>query len=525
MNGLVRKWEFLFNNTAKYKSFSSWRNSHVHIKDSHDYIYLLKRCCSRKTLKQIHAQIIVADYVQNPFVASKVLGKYIEYAAKGMEDARKVFDQLPERDVFLWNIILQGYSKHGPFADAWSYYVEMLVAGAAADQYTFPFMLKACGGAKEIKMGQVIHGQIVKSGFALDVFVGNALVAFYGKCEEVSSSREMFDEMSQRDIVSWNSMISAYVVNGRHNEGLELFHVMLNDETISPDQATLVAILPACGQQSALKEGLWIHSYIVKSCMELDAAFGSGLISFYANIGRLRPAKLIFDRVNDKNIVVWNAMIRAYGTHGHADEAIKLFSQLVDAGLRPDGLIFLCLLSACSHARMISEGLELFEKMEEYRVEKRAEHYACVIDLYSRAGLIDEAMKFINKMPIDAGKDAYGALLGACRIHNNIQVAEQVAKRLFDLDPENAGRYLILIKMYEDTGRHQDAAKLRTQLKDRKIRRPVGSSAIEVDYTFHTFGAEDETHPFKDQIFDTLHKLEIVMIDETTVVDQCVMNS
>ncbi|XP_021747703.1 pentatricopeptide repeat-containing protein At3g26782, mitochondrial-like [Chenopodium quinoa] len=525
MNGSLRKLVILCSVRSNFRSYSNWRNCNVHIRDSHDYIHLLKMCSSEKNLKQIHAQIIVGDYEQNPFVASKLLGKYIALAASSMEDARKVFVKLPERDIFLWNMLLQGYSKHGHFEDALSSFVLMRVASITVDQYTLLFVLKACGGAKEIKMGQVIHGYIVKSGFASDLFVGNALVAFYGKCQEVSLSREMFDEMQQKDIVTLNSMISAYVVNGVPIEGLELFRIMLNDETISLDKATLVGILPACAQQPAIKEGLWIHSYIVKSCMELDAAFGSGLISFYANIGRLDSAKLIFDQVSDKNIVVWNAMIRAYGTHGHAEEALKLFSQLVDTGLWPDGLVFLCLLSACSHAGMISEGLELFNKMEHYEVEKIPEHYACIIDLYSRAGLLDEAMKFIKTMPIEAGKDVYGALLGACRIHNNIELAEEVAEKLFDLDPENSGRYLILVKMYEDAGRHQDAARLRTTLRDKKIQRPVGYSAIEIDYNLHTFGAEDESHPFREQIFDTLHKLELVLIDETTVADQMVVNS
>ncbi|KAL2939711.1 hypothetical protein RDABS01_033869 [Bienertia sinuspersici] len=501
---------------------SRWFAYEVHVRDSHDYTHLLTKCCSKKTLKEIHAQIIVGGHQQNPFLASKLVSNYIELISSTMDNARKVFDKLPERDVFLWNMMIQGYSKQGNFEGALSCFIEMKRADFPVNEYTFPFVLKACGGAKEMKAGSVIHGHIVKSGLNSDVFIGNALVNLYGKCQEISLSRVVFDEMQVKDIVSWNSMISAYVVNDLHIEALQLFHFMLNEETVSPDKATLVGILPSCAQQSAVKAGLWIHSYIIKSCMELDAVFGSSLISLYANIGRLRTAKLIFDRVCDKNIVVWNAMIRAYGTHGHADEAMRLFSRLVDTGLCPDGLIFLCLMSACSHAGMVSEGLDLFDQMEKYGVRKRHEHYACVIDLYSRAGFIDKALELIKTMPIEAGKDAYGALLGACRIHNNIELAEEVAKKLFDLDPDNAGRYLILVKMYEDAGRHQDAARLRKLLRDKKILRPVGASSIEVDCTYHTFGAEDEAHPFKEQIYDTLHKLEMVIEDERVVVDQVV---
>lgn len=491
-----------------------------HVRDSYDYTHLLHQCRSTRSLKEIHSQIFVGGYEQHPFVATKLVGKYIEFGKSSMTHARKVFDKLPERDVFLWNMVIQGYSKYGPFEEALSSFDQMRSAGVAGNRYTFPFVLKGCGGMKEMKKGQVIHAHIVKSGFDSDLFVGNALVAFYGKCQAVGLSRKAFDVMPEKDIVSWNSMISAYVINGLHGDALELFHVMLDDTTISPDNATLVGILPACAQQSAIKEGLWIHSYIIKSDVKLDAALGSGLISMYANSGRLKTAKLIFDQITDKNIVVWNTIIRAYGTHGHADEALRLFSQLVETGLRPDGIIFLCLLSACSHAGMVSEGSELFEKMEEYGLEKNHEHYACMIDLYSRAGFLNKAIKVIKTMPVEPGKDAYGALLGACRIHNNIELAEEVAKKLFDLDPRNPGRYLILVKMYEDAGRYEDAARLRKRLREKNIRRPVGYSEIEVDYTLHRFGVEVEAHPSKDQIVYTLHTLEVAIEDEEIIADQ-----
>ena len=527
MNALFRRTNYVFYIKANYsptRIFSSWLASDVHIRDHHDYIHLLKNCWTRNTLKEIHAQIIIGGYEQNIFVATRLIDKYINVStSSSMEDAQKVFDILLERDNFLWNLLLQGYSKYGPLNSALRSFIQMRVSGFPLDEYTFPFMLKACGGAKEINMGMAIHGQTIKSGYASDLFVGNALVAFYGKCQQVSSSRKVFDEMPQKDIVSWNSMISVYVANDLPCEALKLFHLILNVETVSPDRTTLVSILPACAQLSAVKEGLCIHSCIVKSCMKLDAVLGSGLISLYANIGRLKTATLIFDRVPDKNIVIWNTMIKAYGTHGHADEALKLFYQLVDAGLSPDDMIFLCLLSACSHAGMISEGLSLFKKMEKYGVKRNHLHYACVVDLYSRAGLIDKALEIVRTMPVQAEKDAYGALLGACRIHNNIEIAEIAVKKLFELDPENAGRYLILIKMYEDAGRVEDAARLRKMMRDKKIQRPVGCSAIEIDFTLHKFGAEDVSHPLMEQIFDTLHELEM-LVDEQIYADQFILN-
>ncbi|KAA8547555.1 hypothetical protein F0562_003984 [Nyssa sinensis] len=486
-----------------------------HQRDSYDYTHLLQHCRCIKSIKEVHAQILIGGYEQNQFLAAKLVGKYTEHSASNMEDARKVFDCLLDRDVFLWNMVIQGYANSGPFAESLNIYDEMWQSGIPANRYTFTFVLKACGAMKDGNKGRVIHGHVVKSGFDFDLFVGNALVAFYAKCQEIETSRRIFEELPQKDLVSWNSMISGYSVNGCAVEALMLFCAMLQDvSTPTPDRATLVGILPACVQAAAIQEGLRIHSYILKSGMEIDAALGSGLIAMYANCGRLKSAQVVFDQISDKNIVVWNAIIRCYGMHGNADEAFKLFSRLLELGLRPDGVIFLCLLSTCSHAGMVAKGWELFEKMGDYGVERNHEHYACMVDLLGRAGFLDQAVEFIKSMPVQAGKDVYGALLGACRVHNNIELAEEVAEKLIMLDPENAGRYIILAKMYDNAGRLEDVARMRKVLREKKIKKQHGCSSIEVDFVLHTFGVEDESHPSTEQIFNTLARLERVMEEE-----------
>ncbi|KAF2306310.1 hypothetical protein GH714_016390 [Hevea brasiliensis] len=391
----------------------------------------------------------------------------------------------------------------------------MRLSGICANRYTYPFVLKACGVSRERKNGQVIHGHAVKSGLDTDLFVGNSLVAFYAKCQEVDLSRKVFDEIPKRDLVSWNSMISGYTVNGYVDAALTLFRAMLRDQlTSAPDNATLVAILPACAQAAAVQLGFWIHSYIIKTSMEINAALGSGLISMYANCGRVNIARDVFDGVSDKNIVVWNAIIRCYGMHGYADEALQMFSQLIENGIQPDGVIFLCLLSTCSHAGLVEKGRELFARMGDYAVDKKEEHYACMVDILGRAGYLDEAVAIIRTMPVRPSKNVYGALLGACRIHNNIELAEEAAERLFVLDPDNAGRYIILAKMYEDAERWEDSARVRKLLRERKIKKPIGCSSIEVDCAHHSFGVEDESHPYKEQIYDALERLDRIMGDE-----------
>ncbi|GAB4848417.1 hypothetical protein Ancab_003114 [Ancistrocladus abbreviatus] len=385
-----------------FRSGSEVRGNGI-LRDLYDYTHLLEKCRGATELRVVHVQIITGGYGNNPYLAAKLMGNYMESCKPSMEDAWKVFDHLLEGDVFVWNMIIQGYAKSGPFEEVLNSFNEM--------------------------------GNAVKCGFDSNLFVSNALVAFHGKCQLMELSRQMFEELPQRDVVSWNSMISSYVDNGYANEALMLLHAMLQDGKCVPDSTTLVSILPACVRISAIREGLWVHSYIVKSNMQLHAALGSGLMLMYANCGRL-------------------------------NEALGMFAKLVENGLKPDGVTFLCLLSACSHAG---------------KVKKSDEHYACMVDLFSRSRLIDEAVEFVRTTPVEAGKDVYGALL--------------------------------------DARRFEDATWVRKLLREKKIRKPVGYSAVEVDYVLHTFVVEDESHPFKEKIFDILEKLELLMEDQWTTID------
>ncbi|KAL5702412.1 hypothetical protein ACHQM5_027634 [Ranunculus cassubicifolius] len=484
-------------------------------KDSYEYTRLLQRCMSIKTLKEIHSQIISSGYIQNQFLAAKLVSQYVEYSASNMDDARRVFDCVLERDILLWNVIIRGYVNKGPLSEALSIFEQMQWNGVCANKYTYPYVLKACAVMGVKVKGQLIHSHLVKAGLEFDLFVGNALVTFYAKCHEIEISQKVFDEMLVKDIVSWNSMIAAYAQNGCPNEALKLFHQMLQDVThCGPDHATFVSLLPACAQEAALKEGMWIHCYVVKSGMILNVALTSGLIAMYGNCGRFGVSWDLFSRSQEKNIAVWNAMIRCYGMNGLTNDALELFYKMIDSGIQPDGISFISVLSACGHGGLIDKGWELFGNMRDYGVERWEEHYACMIDLLGRAGQLDEALTLFKSMPMERGKSVYGALLGVCRLHNNLQLAEEVAERLFILDPQNAGRYILLAKMYEDAGKLTDAARLRKTMKEKHVKKPLGSSVIEVDSMLHIFGAEDKSHPLKGKICDTLGQLEKVMEDD-----------
>ncbi|PKA66360.1 Pentatricopeptide repeat-containing protein [Apostasia shenzhenica] len=484
-----------------------------HIRDSYDYARLLQLSSGRRILHQIHAQILAAGLHQNPFLSAKLVSRYADLGSPSMADARNVFDLVPHRDAVLYNVIIRGYAAAAPPAEAVAIYAQMLSSGNIRPNfYTFTFVLKAIAAAGGWKVGRAVHSHVVKSGAGLDLFINNALIVFYAKCGRVETARKVFDEMPTRDLVSWNSMISAYAQNECAYKALELLHAMLPEK--EPDYVTFVSALPACAAMAAVREGMWIHSYVLSSGIEVDAVLGSGLIEMYANCGRLSVARNVFDRITEKNVILCNSMIKALGIHGQASEALQVFEEMETVGIKPDSICFVSILSACSHAGMVEKGFEIFEKMDtKHGVEKLQVHYACMVDTLGRSGELTRATEFIEKMPLEPGRDVLGALFGACRAHDNVELGQEAARRLFLLDPENAGRYVAMAKMYQDSGRQEEMARMRKLMRDKGVRKLLGCSIVEVAAKAHTFGVEDGAHPMSNEIYAVLERLQ-KMVDE-----------
>lgn len=443
------------------------------------YVSLLKECKCTESIKKLHAQIIFTGLEQNPFVASKLIAKY--FGCSDTETARKVFDGLTHRDVMLWNVVIQGYANSGPFFKAMDVYLQMRRTGMSANLYTYTFVLKAWAAIGDRKNGQVVHGHAVKFGLDFDLFTGNALIAFYSKCGDIVASRRVFDEMPRKDLISWNSLISGNLANGYNAEALLLFKAVVSGRAgFFPNHTTLTSALSASVQASSIQAGFWIHSYIVKSGIEVGGELGSGLVSMYGHWGRVSNAREVFARCGVKTLEVWSAMIGCFGMNGLADEALRAFSEMLDLGLRPDGVVFLCLLSACSHAGMVKEGCEIFARMDDFGVEKQDKHYARVVDLLVRAGLTEQAIEFVGNMTVSPGKDVYDVLLGACKAKGDVEFARDVARKLSVVNPCSHMPFVTLTNMYERMGRWEDAATMRNELrKSTTARKLVGISSIQ----------------------------------------------
>nr|ADE77588.1 unknown [Picea sitchensis] len=212
--------------------------------------------------------------------------------------------------------------------------------------------------------------------------------------------------------------------------------------------------------------------------------------------------------MSNKNVVSWNAMIVGYGMHGHGEDALVLFTQMQQRGVKPNEITFISVLSACSHAGLVDEGWKCYNCMTlDYAITPTVEHYACMVDLLGRAGHLNEAWDFIEKMPIEPGASVWGAFLGSCRIHCNIELGERVAELLLNLDPDNAGYYVLLSNIYAAAGRWDDVAKVRKMMKEKDVKKSPGCSLIEVNNKLHSFVVGDISHPQTEAIYAMLETL------------------
>eukprot|EP01018_Ginkgo_biloba_P018427 Gb_38158 [translate_table: standard] len=467
---------------------------------------LLVDCTDTKQLHALHANMLKNGQNQNVFLLNKLVSMYATCGA--MDCARLIFDRIHQRNAFLWNVMIRGYASNGVCKEALGLYYEMQQAGIQPDKFTFPFVLQACASLTALHEGKEIHDDIIRTGLESNVFVGSALVDMYAKCGSIELARQVFDKMFDRNVVSWNALIAGYSKNGPVNEALNLLSEMQLQGSIKPDMVTMVSVLSPCAQLSALQQGKQIHGYIIRSGFESISVVGNALIDMYAKCGSVDIARKVFDKMPDRNVISWNSMIAGYGLHGLGEHALALFSQLQEHGMKPDPITFVSVLSACSHAGLVDDGCRCFHNMiHDYGITPRVEHYACMVDLLGRSGLLDEAYMFVKRMPLEPSASVWGSLLSACKIHRNSVIAEHVAERLFELEPENAGSYVMLSNIYAEDGRWDDVAKVRKMMKDRGLKKNPGCSLIEVNNRVHAFLAGDRLHPQSETIYTTLEVL------------------
>lgn len=424
-----------------------------------------------------------------------------------MDSASYMFRSMPDRNVVSWNAIISSLAQGDKEREAWRLFLEMLDEGFVATGVTLTSMVTA---SQELAQGRMMHGVVVKAGMAGEEIIGAALVDMYGRLGSLVDARKLFDEVPTRtEMGSWNSLIWSYARHGYPREALELFYKLKDDTGLRPNSIALAGALNACATLGIIGEGRAVHDYIIKNKIKVDLMVGTSLIDMYSKCGSVETARDIFEGMGKKDLVLWSVMISGHGANGQVKEALELFEMMVrDHGLKPDNVTFTSVLSACSHAGLVEEGWEYFNAMTKvYCLEPKNEQYACMVDLLGRSGKLDEALEFIQKMTVEPDTSVWGAVLGACRIHNNVDLGTYAAEKLFKLDPKDAGYYVLLSNLYASMARWDDVKRVRELMKSRGLEKPPGCSWVDLHGKIHQFYVGDKSHPQSGNIYEKLDEL------------------
>ncbi|KAE8724019.1 CYP704C1 protein [Hibiscus syriacus] len=513
-----------------------------------------------KELKQIHAHIIISPKLSKAhrdFLTTRLLFASAFSESGSLCFATRVFKFIQNPTLSVYNIMIRAYASKTRDSDNTHnfepllLFKQMLFSGISPDCITFPFVIKECAGRLDSRVGCSIHGEAVKFGWFCDVYVQNSLVSFYSECGFLNSARKLFDEMPKRDVVSWNSIIIGYLRGGnldmalelfrrmekrniiswnsmitgfvqgrRGKEALQLFHEMQNssNDNVKPDKITMASVLSACAYLGAIAHGKWIHGYLSRS-VECDVVVGTALVDMYGKCGSVERAYEVFKEMPKRDTLAWTAMISAFAQHGYSKEAFSTFEEMEAMGVKPNHVTFLGLLSACAHSGMVEEGRWCFNMMKRvYSIEPQIHHYASMVDVLSRAGLFEEVEELIRSMQMEPDVFVWGALLGGCQIHGNLELGERIAKYLINLEPMNHTFYINLCDIYAKSGRFDDVKRMRALMKARGIRKEVaGCSLIEVDGLVLEFSVEGCPVPVMDEIVVVLNLFKNEMKGESTL--------
>lgn len=307
----------------------------------------------------------------------------------------------------------------------------------------------------------------------------SVLIAGYCKGGLVQNARELFDKMPSKNLVAWTAMINGYAQTGRPKAALALFRD-LEAAGIEPDGATMVGVISAVSQIGSTELAGWVGAYVDRKKIERNVKVLTALVDMHAKCGNIEQALSAFREIPQPDAYPYTALISGLATHGHEKLALSVFERMQAQAVKPDPITFVGVLTACSHTGLVDKGLEYWEAMAwDYGIERRADHYACVIDMLGRAGRIEEAFEMVRTMPMGPHPGALGALLSACKTYENVEIAEIVASKLFELEPWNTGNYILLSNIYAGKELWEEAERVRSLMRTKLPFKNPGSTWFE----------------------------------------------
>jgi pentatricopeptide repeat protein len=512
--------------------------------DSVTFISILPACAFLQNLqvgKEMHGYILRHPHLCEDTAVGNALVSFYGKCNR-IEAAFQTFLIISRRDLISWNSMLDAFVEGGYNIKFLGLLKWMLSEGIRPDTITILTIIHFCVSVSRVERVKETHSYLIKDGLLqgdIEPTIGNALLDAYSKCGNMEYAFKIFQSLSEkRNLVTCNSMISGYVSHGLHDDAHKIFNGMpetdlttwslmvrvyaendspgealnlfqeLQARGMKPNEVTIMSFLPVCAQMASVHLVKQCHGYAVRASFK-DCRLKGALLDVYAKSGTIKSAYKLFHSSTYKDLVMFTAMVSGFAMHGMGEEAIMVFSQMLELGVRPDHVIITAVLSACSHSGLVNEGLKIFYSMEKvHGFKPTMEQYACVVDLLARGGRVNDAYSFVTRMPIEANANVWGTLLGACRTHHEVELGCLVADRLFEIEANNIGNYVVMSNLYAADARWDGVIEVRKLMRTRDLKKPAGCSWIEVERRKSVFVAGDSTHQQRSLIYNTLCTLD-----------------
>lgn len=482
-NGRIEEACMLFESKANWEvvSWNSLMGGFVKQKRLGDAKWIFDRMPVRD---EVSWNTMITGYAQNNYLA----------------EAQRLFEEAPVKDVFTWTAMVSGFVQNGKVDEA------RMIFDAMPEKNTVSWNAMIAGYVQTKRMDMA--RELFEAMTCKNVASWNTMITGYAQSGEITHARNLFDRMPQHDCISWAAIIAGYAQSGYSEDSLRLFIEMKRyGERLN--RSPFTSVLSTCANLASLELGKQLHGQLVKVGFEAGCFVGNALLVMYCKCGSVEEAYHAFEEIVDKDVISWNTMIAGYARHGFGKDALMLFKSMKTVGIKPDDITMVGILSACSHTGLVEKGTEYFYSMNrDYGVIPNSKHYTCMVDLLGRAGRLDEAQNLMKNMPFEPDAATWGALLGACRLYGKTELAEKAAEVIFEMEPENAGMYVLLSNLYAASGRWGDVSKVRLKMRDRGVKKVTGYSWLEVQNKVHTFSVGDTLHPEKDRIYAYLEELE-----------------
>lgn len=412
-----------------------------------------------------HGVVFRHGFGSNRVISSALIDMYGRNCC--LNEARRVFDELPEPDAICWTSVISAYTRNDMYEEALECFYYMQRNHLTPDNFTFGSVLTACGNLGWLKQGKQVHSKVITFGLCGHVVVESSIVDMYGKCRSLDEAQHVFDRMINKNSVSLSALLGGYCQGGKFETVIQLFREMGN-----ADLYDFGTVIRACAGLAAVRPGKEVHCQYVRRVGWRDVVIESALVDLYAKCGCTDFSYRIFVRMHVKNLITWNSMICGFAQNGRDTEALEIFDEMAKSGVRPDYISFVGVLFACSQTGLVDQGRKYFTSMtEEYGIKAGTEHYNCMVDLLGRAGLLEEAEKLVENAEYRDDPSLWEVLLSACTTSTNSASAERIAKKILELKPDHHLSYVVLANVYRSVGRWSDALQIRSLMEDKKIKK------------------------------------------------------